>query len=259
MSSDETFLESFLDSLSGLPHEIKRNLELMKDLDKNSSGLQEELKQRHRDYIYHAEEKVLSLDVVVPPAQKDGKQKQPGVRAAGGSGEVIIPTTEELMSLISQPGALQAIRDLEGSALQLADEKVAIADQTYSLVNSIVKRLDADCEKMEKILQTTGEFQAPGAAKPDDLAAIQVSQGSDWILAKVISHDPNTGMYKLSDEDVESSKSTLQCILFFHLFTRSLLLPLLTCSSFRDYFQFSTCQNRKLWYSVGWTNWDEET
>ena len=28
-----------------------------------------------------------------------------------------------------------------------------------------------------------------------------------WILAKVITHDPQTGMYKLSDEDIESSKT----------------------------------------------------
>jgi hypothetical protein len=58
------------------------------------------------------------------------------------------------------------------------------------------------------MLQNAGGFQSPGAAKPDDLAAIQVIPGSpDWILAKVITHDPQTDMYKLSDEDVESSKS----------------------------------------------------
>jgi hypothetical protein len=58
------------------------------------------------------------------------------------------------------------------------------------------------------MLQNAGGFQSPGAAKPDDLAAIQVVPGSpDWILAKVITHDPQTDMYKLSDEDVESSKS----------------------------------------------------
>ena len=60
--------------------------------------------------------------------------------------------------------------------------------------------------------QATGGFDA-GGAKPDDLAAIQVTPGSpDWILAKVISHDPETGIYKLSDEDVESNKSELFCL-----------------------------------------------
>ena len=203
MSGDETFLESFLDSLTGLPHEIKRNLELMKDLDKSCTALQEDMKQRQREYVHSAQEKVMALDVAVV-------DDTAGVRVAGG--EVIIPTTEELRNLIAQPQALQSIRQLEASALQQADEKVAIAEQTYALVASIVNRLDVDLEQMEGILQTSGEFQAPGAAKPDDLAAIQVAQGSDWILAKVISHDPQTGMYKLSDEDVESSKS--ECMFF---------------------------------------------
>jgi hypothetical protein len=45
------------------------------------------------------------------------------------------------------------------------------------------------------------------AAKPNDLAACQVTPGSEWILAKVIHHDLQTGMYKLSDEDIESNKS----------------------------------------------------
>ena len=46
-----------------------------------------------------------------------------------------------------------------------------------------------------------------GGAKPNDLAAIQVNPNStDWILATVISQDPDTGMYQLADEDAESNK-----------------------------------------------------
>ena len=63
-----------------------------------------------------------------------------------------------------------------------------------------------------RLLQATGEFEATGGGKPDDLAAIQVNPASpDWILAKVISHDSSVGMYTLSDEDTESNKSTLLC------------------------------------------------
>jgi hypothetical protein len=54
--------------------------------------------------------------------------------------------------------------------------------------------------------KSTGEFQAGAVVKPDDLAACQVTPGSEWILAKVIQHDPVSGMYKLADEDVESDK-----------------------------------------------------
>jgi hypothetical protein len=47
------------------------------------------------------------------------------------------------------------------------------------------------------------------------LAAVQVTLGlPDWILAKVITHDAQTGIYKLSDEDNESNKSEFLVIPF---------------------------------------------
>ena len=36
-SSNETYLESFIEHISTLPSEIRRNLDLMKDLDKSCS------------------------------------------------------------------------------------------------------------------------------------------------------------------------------------------------------------------------------
>jgi Inhibitor of growth proteins N-terminal histone-binding len=34
MSGDETYLEAFVDHLSTLPQEVRRNMDLVKDLDK---------------------------------------------------------------------------------------------------------------------------------------------------------------------------------------------------------------------------------
>ena len=34
---DETYLESFIESIATLPHDVRRNLELMKDMDKTCS------------------------------------------------------------------------------------------------------------------------------------------------------------------------------------------------------------------------------
>jgi hypothetical protein len=59
-------------------------------------------------------------------------------------------------------------------------------------------------------LKSAGAFETEGGggAKPNDLAAIQVMPGvQEWILAKVIQHDPETGVYTLADEDIESNKS----------------------------------------------------
>jgi hypothetical protein len=58
-----------------------------------------------------------------------------------------------------------------------------------------------------RLLKVSGEFETEGGVKPNDLAAMQTNPASpDWILGKVISHDPATGMYMLADEDLESNK-----------------------------------------------------
>jgi len=160
-----------------------------------------ELRQAQEDYVARAQAKILQLEVGITPGGK------PGVKVLGNSNDIIVPTTEELSSFIREKKTTRKIRSMEINAVQQAEEKVAIAEQTYSLVEATVKRLDKDLVKLETMLKTSGDFQVAGSAKPNDLAAIQVVPNStDWILAKVISHDPDSGMYRLSDEDVESNK-----------------------------------------------------
>jgi hypothetical protein len=160
----------------------------------------DEMDRLQQEYVQRVEEKVSALEIV------DGTRVR--VLGAGSNGPTIIPTTEELTAYVQEPSTLQKIESAQADALQRAEEKVAISEQTYALVDNICKRLDSDLGDMEKLLQRAGEFQAPGTAKPNDLAAIQTTAGSDdWILAKVVTHDAQTGVYKLSDEDVESNKS----------------------------------------------------
>lgn len=197
---DVTYLESFMDHISTLPAEVRRNLELMKDLDKTSLESFEEMIKQQQDYVRKMEEKILNLEVC-----NDARK----VRVMGTAKDrpAVIPTTEELSRYVYDREAMKRIEIVQEDAIQLAEEKVAIAEQTLKLVDNVCLKIESDVQEMKKLLQSSGGFQAPGSAKPDDLAAIQVVLGSpDWILAKVITHDPETGMYKLSDEDTESNK-----------------------------------------------------
>lgn len=186
----------------------------------------------------------MELEVV---EQDDGPVgvRVPGSSTDGSEGVIMIPTTAELFMYTYQEDKYGQIQKLYRECLQKADENIAVARQTYDMIDSTVQRLDRDIEAMEKLLQVSfrrvavmmqndfmeevcgsqptllcvlypsqfnGDFQTGSQAKPDDLAACQVSPGSEWILAKVLHHDPNTGIYKLADEDVESNKST--CDLF---------------------------------------------
>eukprot|EP00934_Nitzschia_sp_Nitz4_P006489 Nitzschia sp. Nitz4//scaffold117_size69655//27204//28340//NITZ4_006023-RA/size69655-snap-gene-0.8-mRNA-1//-1//CDS//3329533648//6479//frame0 len=198
--SDVTYLESFIEHIATMPAEVRRNLELMKDLDQSAKEMLDEMVFLQDEYMQRVEQKIGNLEVV-----EDGTK----VRVLGDAEDrpAVVPTTEELTAFVREPETLKYIENAQEDALQYAEEKVAIAQQTYTLIDNICKRLEADVEDMKGILQTAGDFQAPGAAKPDDLAAVQVIPGSpDWILAKVMSYDARTGMYKLADEDVESNK-----------------------------------------------------
>lgn len=161
----------------------------------------EELRVAQQEYVAKAREKIDALEL---GQTVDGK---PGIRVLKGKKEVVVPTTEELFSYVSDHESLKRIRAMQASLTQQAEEKVAIASQTHSVVEATVRRLDHDLSRLENLLKKTGEFQLAGTAKPNDLAAIQVVPNApEWILAKVISHDPETNMYRLSDEDVESNK-----------------------------------------------------
>jgi hypothetical protein len=63
-----------------------------------------------------------------------------------------------------------------------------------------------------------GDFEQGVIAKPNDMAACQVTPGSEWILAKVIDYDPKEHIFKLADEDVDSNKST--CVFTSFLFCK---------------------------------------
>lgn len=68
----------------------------------------------------------------------------------GKSKEAVIPTTEELSSYVHDQEALAQIRSLRASAIQQADEKVAIAEQTHAIIYATVERLDSDIAVLEK-------------------------------------------------------------------------------------------------------------
>lgn len=230
----ETYLEGLIESLGTLPAEMRRNLELMKDMDGSCSELMEETMRLQQEYLQAVEGKMNKLEIVDGKGVRVLSQPRYGMEQKDEEDDdesmedtdlpVVIPTTEELLAYVHDGPTLAKIESLREDALQQAEEKVEIANQTLELVDNLCRKLDTDLKEMERSLlplnsgatdfaNALTNAAAPnagrgrGAPKKDDLAAIQEVPGSpDWILAKVIQHDPQTGTFKLSDEDMESNK-----------------------------------------------------
>lgn len=120
-----------------------------------------------QEYVGMVEEKILSLEVVDGKAVRvlgDGDNNDENAAKSADNNDddergavkkrpAVIPTTEELAAYVHQPSKYQKIQRIQQDCIQRAEEKVAIADQTYSLVDNVCKRLDSDLADLEKLLQ----------------------------------------------------------------------------------------------------------
>ena len=128
-----------------------------------------------QEYVGAVEDKILSLEVVDGRAVRvlgggeedddDDKKKTANVTSASKNDNsaststgkkkrpAVVPTTEELAAYVHQPAKYQKIQTIQQDCLQRAEEKVAIAEQTFSLVDNVCKRLNSDLADLEKLLQ----------------------------------------------------------------------------------------------------------
>ncbi|OWZ21633.1 AhpC/TSA family Redoxin [Phytophthora megakarya] len=133
-----TYVEDCLENMYLLPSEIKRNFDLMRELDKTSYPLLEELKTTQKAYLTSARQKVLA-------------------RCADATkGEA---TEQELRELIEADEMVQTLQEQHALVVQKLDEKIAIAAQSYDIVDRHIRRLDRDLESYAALLKANGEYQ----------------------------------------------------------------------------------------------------
>lgn len=73
--------------------------------------------------------------------------------------DAFIPTNDELFDYTYNPNSYAKIQKFQQECLQKAEEKVAVAQQTYELIDANVRRLDRDLEAMGKLLQVGRQRQ----------------------------------------------------------------------------------------------------
>mmetsp|Transcript_24211 Transcript_24211/g.33134 ORF Transcript_24211/g.33134 Transcript_24211/m.33134 type:complete len:263 (-) Transcript_24211:465-1253(-) len=161
--TSSTYLEDYIEGISGLPNEVRRHFELMRDLDKEGAIVCKEISDCERRLIV------------------DLKRRQ-----------------RENASSMNDPQIREELKAKRQRAQQMADEKVQIAVQTYDLADIQLNRLDAELLKFEEYLRTSGDFSATTASPGEQIAA---KPEEEWILARVLEYDINSGYYTCADED----------------------------------------------------------
>jgi len=142
-----TYLENYLESIATLPAEIRRNFALMRELDAHSQEIIDRVNKGTKEYVQNG---------------KRGAKDLNGERSA-----------KEMRT------------DLK-KCLQYGDEKVALAVQTYELVDKHIRRLDTDLKRFEAELEqeekkkqggekTPMKEKGKGRGKPDGEASPLVS------------------------------------------------------------------------------------
>ncbi len=118
MSSSMVYLENYLDSLESLPGDLRRNFTLMHDLDTKNRDTLREVDAASDDYL----RKVREL------SGQDRKRE------------------------------MEKIQAMFAKAKNFGDDKVAIAIQTYELVDKHIRRLDSDLAKFEAEMKEKGRL-----------------------------------------------------------------------------------------------------
>jgi hypothetical protein len=109
----------------------------------------EELKHEHSAYLREARKKVMERFA----ESSQGKKNE--------------PTEEELKQLVEEDEEeiLKKLTSKRQRVVQKLDEKIAIASQSYDIIDHHIRRLDQDLEAYAELLKHNGEFEDDKATK----------------------------------------------------------------------------------------------
>ena len=176
----ETNLEYILDTIQSFPLPLKRHLDHVHDLTATTEERRKQLRTKENIFLETARDSVREFPWV------DGT------------------STSELLGVVGQEEELEQIREEHDNLVALATERFQTSQRACQDVDEQVSRIDSILRSFESRLRDEGVFSQMGA-QPGDQVAIQLDTGkSDWVLGKVTGFNPETSIYKIQDEDIDS-------------------------------------------------------
>lgn len=127
-----------------------------------SYPLIEELKNAHKEYLLAARKKVMARC-----AEKAKSE----------------PDEQELRELVEADATLEFLKAKHQRVIQKLDEKIAIAAQSYDIVDHHIRRLDQDLDAYAALLKQNGEFEEEKALKKPKTKHVATQQQVPVVVA----------------------------------------------------------------------------
>ena len=188
MANDEgTYYENFLSSVELLPNDMRRDFELMRELDRESIDFNRDLIQREMEYLLKV---------------KNAKTAHEG---SISSSSAVNNPNEEVAGLAK---SLEEINTLRQRVKQRLSEKTGIAQNLLNDISKFCKKLDNDLASFEGDLRNFGEIDDSmnviGPAPGTDVAIRPLMSKTDIILGRVLQYYGDIGVYDIADVDDNS-------------------------------------------------------
>jgi uncharacterized protein (UPF0261 family) len=155
-----TYLEDYLENISTLPMDLTRKFQLMHDLDKRTLDIVKQVETETRVFVQalrRGGDRGTAAAAAAAAASSASRSRGGSSGAAGAAGSA---------GSSGDPSQQRILADLR-ECVTLGDEKVALAAQTYEMVDKHIRRLDEDLVAFARDL--AAEQAGPGG---EDEAAL---------------------------------------------------------------------------------------
>jgi hypothetical protein len=176
-ASNTDYLMEYSESIASLPAELKKNLALLGELDgklKGARGARKAAASRPPGCLRACVSAAPSFHHVCRIADSFAEIEQRATK--------VMRRTKATRTAESQRVQWEQTRKERQECVDISDEKVALAEQTYELVDGHVRRLDETLQQFEAELRQTDPSRLAdlklAAVQADPFAAAGIGQGS---------------------------------------------------------------------------------
>lgn len=225
---EATYLEDFLATLEMIPNAVRRDCELIRELDREMIEISKELSELEFQFFSNAlaikekREEIAAMPIPAVVAVVPTPSRKRGRNSINNASETITSVAVEenneqkivMENLIKRNHTIwNDMKLLKDRATQRMAEKSALAQNLLTLVEQHSNKLDGELAFFAAELKGGGEYEAPKGIAVDSEVAFYVdlhaSEERSLFMGRVVAHRSEISSYDIVDIDDQTQRYTL--------------------------------------------------